>query len=178
MCCNLKFGLVTKARACKGTSQGWVPKVTFCVLGNVGKCEGMNLHIPKWALTLRIRVRNHPRFIYMQVDCHIPLESSQRGLQLFFRPHLNRRSLHKIMGPQSHESPNLENFETLNLGVWNKMTFGCWRMAKQKEYYNGEGGGFPKFRLWWILWIRVYPWLVHAPKVFQLCTNQLVVWFV
>jgi len=33
-----------------------------------------------------------------------------------------------------------------------------------------------KFGSWWILWIRVCPWLIHAPKVLQLCTNQLVVW--
>jgi hypothetical protein len=25
------------------------------------------------------------------------------------------------------------------------------------------------------LWIRVCPWLVLAPKMFKLCTNQLVV---
>jgi hypothetical protein len=30
---------------------------------------------------------------------------------------------------------------------------------------------------WWILWFRICPWLVEAPKVLQLCTNQLVVWF-
>ncbi len=36
----------------------------------------------------------------------------------------------------------------------------------------------PKSGPWWILWVRVCLWFVHAPKVFQLCTNQLVVWFV
>jgi hypothetical protein len=38
----------------------------------------------------------------------------------------------------------------------------------------------PKSRSWWILWICVCPWFVRAPKVLQLCTNQLVwfVWFV
>jgi hypothetical protein len=32
----------------------------------------------------------------------------------------------------------------------------------------------PKSRPWWILWIWGCPWLVLAPKVFQLCTNHLV----
>jgi hypothetical protein len=36
----------------------------------------------------------------------------------------------------------------------------------------------PKFEPWWILWIRVCPWFVHAPKMFKLCTNQFVVQFV
>jgi hypothetical protein len=35
-----------------------------------------------------------------------------------------------------------------------------------------------KFEPWWVLWIWVCPWLVLTPKVFQLCINQLVVWFV
>jgi hypothetical protein len=33
----------------------------------------------------------------------------------------------------------------------------------------------PKFRLWWVLWVRVCSWFICAPKVFHLCSNQLVV---
>jgi hypothetical protein len=36
----------------------------------------------------------------------------------------------------------------------------------------------PKSKLWRVLWVRVCPWLILAPKVLQLCINQLVVWFV
>ncbi len=36
----------------------------------------------------------------------------------------------------------------------------------------------PKFRPWWILWVQVCPWLILAPKVLKLCTNQLIVLFV
>ncbi len=36
----------------------------------------------------------------------------------------------------------------------------------------------PKSEPWWVLWIRVCSWLARAPKVLQLCINQLVVWFV
>jgi hypothetical protein len=36
----------------------------------------------------------------------------------------------------------------------------------------------PKFGPWWVLWVWGCPWLVLAPKVFKLCTNQHVVWFV
>ncbi len=35
-----------------------------------------------------------------------------------------------------------------------------------------------KFGPWWVLWVRVRLWLVLAPKVFQLHTNQLVFGFV
>jgi hypothetical protein len=47
---------------------------------------------PKVNLTIRLRTtKSHesPRFPYVQVVCHIPLKSSRRGLQFFFRPHLN-----------------------------------------------------------------------------------------
>jgi len=42
---------------------------------------------------------------------------------------------------------------------------------------RGKPLASPKSRPWWVLWIWVCPWLVLALKVFQLCTNQLVVWF-
>jgi hypothetical protein len=41
-------------------------------------------------------------------------------------------------------------------------------------YYNGEGGGFPQVRAVVNLMCPCYPWLVLAPKVFQLCTNHFV----
>jgi hypothetical protein len=43
---------------------------------------------------------------------------------------------------------------------------------------KGKVVASPKSRPWWILWVCVCPWLVPTPKVFQLCINQLVVWFV
>jgi hypothetical protein len=30
-------------------------------------------------------------------------------------------------------------------------------MERCKEYYKGEGDGFPKFGLWWVLWVRILP---------------------
>jgi len=45
-CCNLNFGFATKARACEGAGQEWSHGVTFHALESVGKCEGMNFHIP------------------------------------------------------------------------------------------------------------------------------------
>jgi hypothetical protein len=51
-------------------------------------------------------------------------------------------------------------------------------VERHKIYYKGEGVASPESRPWWILWVRVRPWLVLAPKVLKLCINQLVVWFV
>jgi hypothetical protein len=53
-----------------------------------------------------------------------------------------------------------------------------WASWRGIEYtIRGKVVASPKSRLWWLLWVRVGPWLVLTPKMFQLCTNQLVVWF-
>jgi hypothetical protein len=53
-----------------------------------------------------------------------------------------------------------------------------WASWRGIEYtIRGKVVASPKSGPWWVLWIRVCPWLVLAPKVLQLCTNQLVVWF-
>jgi hypothetical protein len=53
---NFSLGLTTNAKAYKGAGQKWNPRVTFHSLKSVGKCEGINLHIPNWAPTLEVGV--------------------------------------------------------------------------------------------------------------------------
>jgi hypothetical protein len=115
-----------------------------------------------------------PQFPRVQVACDIPLKSSQRGLQLCLKPHLNRRSSQKVMGPQSCGSFDFGNFGTLNWESHDKVQFG-W---STKYTIKGKVVASSKSESWWVLWVWVCPWLFLAPKVFQLCTNQLVVWFV
>jgi hypothetical protein len=71
------------------------------------------------------------------------VESSQRGLQLFFKPHFNRRSIEKVMGPQSRGSPNFGNFGTPTWESQTKCHLDAGPVANNKIYYKGEGGGFP-----------------------------------
>jgi hypothetical protein len=47
-------------------------------------------------------------------------------------------------------------------------------MERRKEYYKGEGGGFPQVQAAVSLVSPSCPWLVLAPKVLQLCINNLV----
>jgi hypothetical protein len=116
---------------------------------------GVKLSI--WLLTTKSW--ESPWLPCVQVACHIPLEISWWGLQLFFRPHFNRRFAHKIVGFQSCKSPNFGSLKT-------KRHLGVDLVAKHKVYYKGEGDGFPKSRPWWVLWVHVCPWLIRAPKVF------------
>jgi hypothetical protein len=111
--------------------------------------------------------------------CHVSLEIFWQGLQLCFGPHFNQRFSQEIMGVQSGGSPNFRNCGTLDLGILRKMPFGCSPHGEsQKILQGGKVVVSPKFRPWWVLLVRVCTWFVHAPKMFQLCTNQLVVWFI
>jgi hypothetical protein len=56
LCCDVSFGLVTKARVYKGVHQEWNPRVTFHVFESVRECEEMNPHILKWVPTLGVGV--------------------------------------------------------------------------------------------------------------------------
>ncbi len=80
--------------------------------------------------------------------CDIPLESSQQGLQLFFKPHLNWRSTDKVMGPQRRGSPKLENFGIPLGSPGTKSHLDVAPVERHKVYYKEEGGGFPKSGPW------------------------------
>ncbi len=124
--------------------------------------EGSGVKLAIWLLT--IKSQKSTWFRCIQVVWNILLESSRRRLQLCFRPHFNRNSTHKAMGPQSCGS---SNFGNLDVGL----------VERHIIYYKGKVVAFSKFELWWVLWTRISPWFVLAPKVLQLCTNQLVIWF-
>ncbi len=47
-------------------------------------------------------------------------------------------------------------------------------MERRREYYKGEGGGFPQVRAVVSLVSPSCSWWVLTPKVIQLCTNHLV----
>jgi hypothetical protein len=82
------------------------------------------------------------QFPCVQVTCDISLERSQRKLQLCFEPHLNQRSAHKVIGPQSQGNPNFGNS---GIPIWesrDKMSFGCGPRGETKNILQGER--------WWL----------------------------
>jgi hypothetical protein len=104
--------------------------------------EGPKVKLSNWLMTTKSW--EWPWFPCVQVVCDIPLESSQWGLQLFFRPHLNRRPAHKIMALQSHGSPNFGNFEIPKWELRTKCHLDAGHVASRIVYYKGESGGFPQ----------------------------------
>jgi len=130
-----------------------------------GQKKGLKVKLPIWFPTTKNQ--ESPRFPCVQVACHILLESSWLELQLCFRPHLNQRSTHKVMGPQSCKTPNFGNFKS----PWTKWHLGAGLVAMHKVYYKGEGGGFPQV---WVVVSLMNLCLLLArlcTKVFQLRIN-------
>ncbi len=126
-----------------------------------------------------IKSRESPRFTCVHMTCHILLKNSWQGLQLCFKLHLNRRFAQKVMGFQICGNPNFRNFGVPNLGIpWQNDIWVLALWLGTKNAIKRKVMASPIFGLWWVLWICVCLWFVYAPKMLQLCINQLVVWFV
>jgi len=123
--------------------------------------------------------RESPRFPCVQVACDIPLERYRRKFN-FVSNFISIGGLHtKLWGPKvvGVSTLAISRLPLESLGTKCYLDVGL--MERHKVYYKGEGGGFPpKSGSRWVLWIWVCRWLVLAPKMLQLCSNQLVVWFV
>jgi hypothetical protein len=59
-----------------------------------------------------------------------------------------------------------------------KCHFSVGLVERHKVYYKGEGADFPQVRIVVSLVSPSLPVLILTPKMLQLCTNKLVVWFV
>jgi hypothetical protein len=71
------------------------------------------------------------------------LESSQGGLQVWFRPRPDQRLGRKVMVAQSPKSPNRDSFGTPLWESREKVPFGCsLRGRMQRILYGGR---------WWLL---------------------------
>jgi hypothetical protein len=83
--------------------------------------EGLEFKLSIWFTTTKSQ--ELPKFICVEVACHILLKSSQLGLQLCFKPHLNRRSEKNLWASKVVTVP------ISRISPWesqNKMTFECW----------------------------------------------------
>jgi hypothetical protein len=93
----------------------------------------------------------------------------------FFSDLISIAGLHtELWGPKVTGIPTLtiSGFPSGSLGTKSHLDVGL--VKRHKVYYKGEGGGFPQVQAVVSLWVRVCLWLVLAPKVLQLCTNNLV----
>ncbi len=74
------------------------------------------------------------------------LESSQRELQDCFRPHLKWRFEQEVMDAQNLGSPTRDSSGLLLGSPGIKCHSDVASAGQRREYYMGEGGGFPRVR--------------------------------
>ncbi len=87
---------------------------------------------------------------------------------------LSTRAITKRYGPPKSQESQFKKFQDSNLRVLGQNDI--WVLAPWPNIDNTIRGKVvvsPKFGPWWILWICVCSWLLHAPKVLQLSINQL-----
>jgi hypothetical protein len=85
----------------------------------------------------------------------------------------------KSYGPPKSQKSQFREFWDSQLGYHGtKSHLDGGPVAMHREYYKGKEVASLKFGPWRVLWVCVCSWLVHAPKLIQLCVNQLVVWYV
>jgi hypothetical protein len=100
----------------------------------------LGIKLPIWLPTIKSRKSTQPQCV--QVVCNTPLESSQRELQVCFRPHFNWRSEQKIITSQSGGSRNWDSFGIPPWESQDKKPFRCrCRGEMQKILYGGR---------WWL----------------------------
>jgi hypothetical protein len=81
-------------------------------------------------------------------------------------------------GPPKSRKSQLWKFRDSHLGVPGQNVIWMWASWRGTKYIiRGKVVASPKSKLWWVLWVRIWPWLVLALKMLKLCINQLVVWF-
>jgi hypothetical protein len=121
----------------------WVRMTHLSTLNiSYGQKNGPRVKVSIWLLTTKNQ--ESPWNTCVHVVWHILLESSQQGLQLCFKPHLNQKFAQEIMSFQSAKSSNFGNLGLPSWESWNKMTLDVAPVANHRKYYKGEGGGFPQ----------------------------------
>jgi len=102
--------------------------------------EGPRVKLAVWLPTSKSR--ESTRFRCVQVKCDTPFKSSQRELQLWFRPRPDLSLGWGVMSAQSPGSPNRDNFETPLWESREKEPFGCRCGGElQRILYGGR---------WWL----------------------------
>jgi hypothetical protein len=106
--------------------------------------EGPGVKLAIWLLTTKIRESTSFRSPIWA--CNMALKRSWWGLQLWFRPCRNPTLQSGVMAVQSFESP-AGTISGLHFGSPGNLCHSDVASAtNRREYYMGEGGGFPRVR--------------------------------
>jgi hypothetical protein len=133
--------------------------------------KGSGVKLPIWPPTTKSW--ELPWFPYMQVVCHILLESSWWGLQLCFNL-ISIEGLHTKLWASKITRVPISRISRLLVGASRQNDI--WVLALwlgTKNTIRGKVVASPKSRPWWVLWVFACMWLVRAPKMFNYILTDL-----
>jgi hypothetical protein len=106
--------------------------------------EGPGVKLAIWLPTTKSQESTFSR--YPNWECDTALERSRRGLQLWFRPCCDRTLQSGVMSSQSLGTP-IGTLSGLHFGSpKNLCHLDIASTTSCREYYMGEGDGFPRIR--------------------------------
>jgi len=121
--------------------------------------EGPGVKLAVWLPTIKSQESTSSR--RRLEECDMALESSRRELQLWFKIRPDPSSEQGVMAVQSSGSP-AGIISGLHFGSPNKMChLDVASATSRREYYMGEGGGFPRV---WAVMSLVCPIPVASPN--------------
>jgi hypothetical protein len=135
--------------------------------------EGPGVKLTVWLPTTKSQESTFSR--HAMGEWNTALESSRRGLQVWFRPRPDWRSGREAMMSQNPGSPKPGQFWDSTLGVPGQTT--TWVWVRRNNVENTIGRMVvtpPEPGLWCVMWVRVSPWLVPTPNACRMSFNQLV----
>jgi len=125
-----------------------------------------------------LKIRNHLDFLAWRWRATYHWKALDEEYN-FFWDLISIRGMHaKLWGPKVTEVPilGISGLPFGSLGTKCHLDVGL--MERHKIYYKGEGDGFPQVRAVVSLVSPSLPVFHPNTKVFRLCSNQLIVWFV
>jgi hypothetical protein len=135
--------------------------------------EGPGVKLSIWLPTIKSQELTRSRCALG--ECDTALESSQRGLQVWFRPSPDRSLGREAMMSQSPGSPKPGQFRDSTLGVPGQTTTWVWVRRSNTENTIGRMVVTPpESRPWCVMWVQISLWLVPSPNACKMNYNQLV----
>jgi hypothetical protein len=101
----------------------------------------------------------------VQVECDTPLEGCWKQLQLCFRPHPNWSLSWELWTPKVPKVQTGTISRLLLGSPWTKSHLDVSFMGERREYYMGEGGGFPQLQAMVSQVSACCPWFVPTPRL-------------
>jgi hypothetical protein len=135
-----------------------------------------------------LKIKNRPNFLTCRWHATHFWKAFDKGYSL--KLHFNQRSFTQNYGPPKLQESQLWEFRDSHLEILGQNDIWVLVLWPSTEYtIRGKAVASPKSKSWWVLWVlwvRVCPWFVRAPKrsnyaltnlLFGLCRSVWVIEF-